>query len=89
MLQYDTVWDAGHNNYQIKKTVFKTFPEKEHPTPDMVSNDSVIVKTAPYVTNIMSGAILLGFNTTQIIKSKQKIREASLIVMVQFFLLVY
>ena len=80
MLQYDTVWDAAHSNYQIKKTVFKTFPENEHPGPGIVSNDSVIIKIAPYVTSVMSGAIQLGFNTKAIITSKEKIRNTSLIV---------
>jgi two-component system NtrC family sensor kinase len=80
MLQYDTTWDANHNNFQIKKTVFKTFPENEHPDPEIVTTNTLIVKRATFNTSVMSGAILLGFNTNEIIKSKQKITLASLFV---------
>jgi two-component system NtrC family sensor kinase len=80
MLQYDTTWDVNHNNFQIKKTVFKTFPENEHPDPEIVTTNTLIVKRATFNTSVMSGAILLGFNTNEIIKSKQKITLASLFV---------
>ena len=80
MIQYDTLWNKDHNFYHIKKTIFKTFPENEHPNPDMLSNDSIIVKESPFVTSTMSGAILLGFNTKDILMSKRKIRIASLMV---------
>ncbi len=80
MVQYDTSWNDNHTNYQIKKTIFKTFPEREHPNADMISNDSIIVKEAPFKTDMMSGAILLGFNTKEIVENKEQIKIASIIV---------
>ncbi len=80
MLQYDTTWNDDHSNYKVKGTIFKTFPEKEHPNIDMVSSDSIIVKKSPFVTGMMSGAIMLGFNTKEIAKSKEKIKITSVIV---------
>ena len=80
MVQYDTSWNETHTNYQIKKTVFKTFPEKEHPDPNIISTDSIIVKQSTFSTTMMTGAILLGFSTKDIIASKVKIRLASLLV---------
>ena len=80
MLQYDTTWNDDHSNYKVKETIFKTFPEKEHPNIDMVSSDSIIVKKSPFVTGMMSGAIMLGFNTKEIAKSKEKIKITSVIV---------
>ena len=79
MLQFDTTWNNDHSRFQISKTVFKTFPEKEHPNPGMVSSDSVIVKTSPFTTQMMSGAILLGFNTKEIVRSRRKITITSLL----------
>jgi two-component system NtrC family sensor kinase len=80
MVQFDTSWNTSHTNFVLKKTVFKTFPENEHPSPEMLSSDSVIVKDAPFTTDVMSGAILLGFNTKEIVRSKEKIRTASIVV---------
>jgi two-component system, NtrC family, sensor kinase len=80
MITYDTAWNSDRSKYQIKKTIFKTFPENEHPNPGMLSNDSIIVKNSPFVTSTISGDILLGFNTKDIIQSKRKIRIASLMV---------
>jgi two-component system NtrC family sensor kinase len=80
MLQSDTIWNASHDKFRIKETVFRTFPEKEHLSPAIKSNDSLIVKKAPFSTKMMSGAILLGFNTKGIEASKAKIKNTSIIV---------
>ena len=80
MVQYDTAWESGHSNYKIKKTIFKTFPENQHPSPETTSNDSIIVKEAPFKTEMMTGSIMLGFNTKEIVESKEKIKIASIIV---------
>lgn len=80
MLQFDTTWNADHSNYHVKETVFKTFPEKEHPDPDMISNNSIIVKKSPFKTEMMSGAIMLGFSTKEIAQSKEKIKLTSIVV---------
>jgi len=81
MIQFDTVWEgANHKKFKIKKSVFKTVPENQKPDPEMVSNDSIIVKQSTYSTSSMSGAILLAFNTNEISKSNAKIMRTSLIV---------
>ncbi len=81
MLLYDTIWSGtDHKDFKLKKNVFRTFPENEHTNPDMVSNDSVIIKESPFTNNSMSGTILLGFNTREIVKSKAEITNTSLIV---------
>jgi signal transduction histidine kinase len=80
LLQYDSIWDPAHKNFKVKKTILSTFPEKETLNPDMVSNDAVIVKRSPFTTAATSGAILLGFSTRDIVKSKQKIKLTSLVV---------
>jgi hypothetical protein len=63
MVQSDTIWDDSHTGYEVKSSVFKTFPEKEHPIATVSSNDSIIVKQAPFATSVLSGSILLAFNT--------------------------
>ena len=50
MVQYDTVWNNDHNNFQIKKAIFKTFPENEHPDPDIQSSRSIIIKRGTFST---------------------------------------
>ncbi|MEP6582641.1 MAG: ATP-binding protein [Ginsengibacter sp.] len=79
-LQYDTIWNGYHSNYQIKKTIFRTFPENQHPEADTQSTNSKIVKSGPFNTHVMSGAILLAFTTKEINESQKKIRFTSLIV---------
>ena len=80
MVQYDTVWNDDHHNFQIKKAIFKTFPENEHPDPNIQSTHSIIVKRGTFNTPIISGVILLAFTTKEINESEKKIRHASLIV---------
>jgi two-component system NtrC family sensor kinase len=80
MVQSDTIWDSGHNTFKISQKVFKTFPQNQHITPTIASNDSLIVKKAPFSTSMMSGAILLGFNTEGIEASKAQIKSTSVIV---------
>jgi signal transduction histidine kinase len=79
MLQSDTTWNDNHTNYKVELSVFKTFPENQHPEPTISSNDSIIVKQAPFVTSVMSGSIMLAFTTKEIVQSERKIRETSLI----------
>jgi two-component system NtrC family sensor kinase len=80
MVQADTAWNAAHDKYEIKQTVFKTFPEKERLSPNITSNDSLIVKKSPFATKMMSGSIMLGFNTKGIEASKAKIKHTSIFV---------
>jgi two-component system, NtrC family, sensor kinase len=79
MLQSDTTWNDAHTNYTVKVSVFKTFPENQHPTPTITSNDSIIVKQSAFVSPLMSGSIMLAFTTREIVQSQKKIRATSLI----------
>ncbi|RYG33286.1 MAG: hypothetical protein EOO01_33370, partial [Chitinophagaceae bacterium] len=80
MLQTDTVWNQAHDKFSIKQNVFRTFPENQRVDAKVASNDSLIVKKAPFSTGMMSGAILLGFNTKGIEASKARITRTSIIV---------
>ena len=79
-VQYDTVWSDDLRNFQIEKTIFRTFPEKEHPEPNIQSNNLIIIKRGTFNTPVMSGVILLAFTTKEINESQKEIRHASLIV---------
>jgi len=87
MLQSDTIWNAKHDKFEIKQKVFKTFPEGQQLSADITSNDSLIVKNAPFSTGMMSGAILLGFNTKDIEAGKAKVKNTS--IMVSCFVLLF
>jgi two-component system NtrC family sensor kinase len=63
-----------------KKEVFKTYPEKFPVSIQTVSNDSMIVKNAPFITPNMQGEIMLAMGTHQITESKKDIRNTSLLV---------
>ena len=79
-VQYDTAWSDDHQNFNIEKTVFKTFPETEHPQPGIKSDNSIIVKRGVFNTPVMSGVILLAFTTKEINESQKEIRHDSLMV---------
>ncbi len=80
MIQTDTVWNEMHDAFDIKRTVFKTFPANKIVDVNQASDDSVLVKEAPFYTAMMSGSILLGFSKGEIVQSKKQIRFTSLIV---------
>jgi signal transduction histidine kinase len=79
-VQYDTAWSDDHQSFKIEKTIFKTFPETEHPEPNVQSGSSIIVKRGNFDTPIMSGVILLAFTTKEINESQKEIRHDSLMV---------
>lgn len=85
MLQTDTVWNNDSISFTVKRTIFKTFPERINIPLNIQSNDSILVKSAPFKTSIMNGEILLGFSTDEIVESKQQIRTTSLIVSILVF----
>ncbi len=78
MLQTDTVWNDDHTNYKVNEKLFKTYPEKA--IASAVSTNSIIVKRSPFITPVMSGAILIGFSTQAINAGKQQIKITSLVV---------
>ena len=63
-----------------EKTVLKTVPEEYPVKIDMGSIDTMIVKVSPFITPTMSGEIMIGMGTHQIVESKKEIRNTSLMV---------
>jgi two-component system NtrC family sensor kinase len=86
LVQIDTLWSKDSTLIGTKQTIFKTFPEKFSPDSGIMSNDSVIIKRAPFQTTMMSGDILLAFTSDAIREGKKKIRRTSLIVSGSIFL---
>ena len=79
LLQTDTIWDATHSKYQIKRTIFKTFPEQRKFDVNAVSDDSTVIKRAAFSTPMMTGEIVLASSTREIIQSRKQIRYTSLL----------
>ncbi|MBC6608820.1 HAMP domain-containing protein [Hymenobacter sp. BT188] len=79
LLQTDTVWNAQRSAYHIKRTVFKTYPEGQAIAVEATSNDTTVIKRAPFSTPMMSGEILLASSTRDIIQSRRQIRITSLL----------
>ena len=63
-----------------EKTIFKTVPDEYPISEGFETNDTMIVKTAPFSTPLMSGDIVLAMGTDAITKSKKEIRFTSLFV---------
>ena len=80
LVQIDSIWNKDSTLQGTKETLIKTFPEKFKPDSGLSSSDTVIVKRAPFQTNMMSGDIMLGFTSDAIDEGKKKIRRTSLIV---------
>lgn len=81
LLEEDTVWETG-GKFHIRDTVINTFPENADLPSKIESSDSLIVKRASLNTRIINGngAILLGFNTREILNTQKRIRIISFIV---------
>ena len=80
LVQTDTIWNNAHTNYTLKQSIFETVPSNIHPSLQINSNDSAIVKRAGFKTSFMSGDILIAFSTNEINKTKKSIRLTSLLV---------
>ncbi|WP_022823098.1 ATP-binding protein [Hymenobacter norwichensis] len=78
LLQTDTVWDQNHATYQVKRTVFRTYPERRQINVNALSDDSTVVKRSAFSTPMMNGEILLASSTREIVQSKRQIRLTSL-----------
>ncbi len=87
MLQTDTAWNDNHNDYKLKTTVFKTYPESAVADIAAISNDSIIIKKAGFATPMMSGQIMLAFTTEEISIAKKQIRITSIIVSLIVFVI--
>ncbi len=86
LLQLDTIWNLRHDSFEISETIFSTFPETMHPLLSQASSDSIIIKRALFESQMMNGAIMVGFSTQAIKNSQQKIRKTSLMVTGSIFL---
>ena len=80
MIQTDSSFNEQTKKADVKKNVFKSYPETFSPDPGWISNDTMIIKWSPFSTDMMKGQIMLGFDTSEIIKSKKEIRQTSLLV---------
>lgn len=87
VLESDTDWNDDHTRFSLRESVFKTFPENIKVSTGLTSNDSLVVKRAPFSTAIMSGEIMLGFGTSAIIQIKRQIRTTSMVVSSVVFLI--
>lgn len=80
LVQTDTTWNDAHTKYSLQQSIFETVPATMHPSLQMNSSDSAIVKRAGFKTPFMSGEILLAFSTREINENKKHIRIISLLV---------
>ena len=80
MIQWDTLWNDKHTSYKFKKTIFKTYPEEFSLDHDVNESEWRIVKSAPFISPIMNGEILLSFSTKEIIQSKKHLRTTAMVV---------
>jgi two-component system, NtrC family, sensor kinase len=80
LLQYDTVWSDNRKSYQIKEKVFRTYPEDHAYASSEETDYDLIIKHSPFKSEMMSGAVKIGFSTEAISDGKKKIRFTSLIV---------
>ena len=87
LVQTDTLQKAGEQGYDISKTIFKTIPDGVEVDVDDHSSDLYIVKTAPFISPIMSGEVMLSFSTREILLSRKQIRITSVIASLVVFLI--
>lgn len=80
MLQADTLWNEANTSYTITEKLFNTYPENNPYGPAAATNEDIIVKSSPFESSMMSGAILIGFSTDTINSSVRKIKVLSLLV---------
>jgi two-component system NtrC family sensor kinase len=87
LIQSDTVWNDDHTKFHLSKSIFRSYPDSVKVDTGAVTNDSLIVKRAPFSTPLMSGEIMLGLTTREIVKSKKQIRITSLLVSLIVFVI--
>lgn len=78
LLQIDTIWAPNHSAFQLKKSIFKTYPDNKKVDINAISSPYLVVKRAHFVTPLMTGEILLASSTNAIIQSRKQIRATSL-----------
>ncbi len=80
LVQTDTTWNDAHTKYTLQQSIFETVPANRHPSLQITSSDSAIVKRTGFRTPFMSGEIVLAFSTREINENKKNIRIISLLV---------
>ncbi len=87
LIETDTVWNDAHTQRTYKNVVFKSYPENAEANVEMNSNDTIIIKRAYFMTQMLNGEIMLGFTTDEIIENKRQIRNTSLLVTAIVFII--
>jgi len=85
LLVTDTLWSSNHQEFSLKDSVLKTFPET--PILNLQEGESVIRKRSAFSTEMMSGAIELGLTTEEISAGKKEIRLTSMLVSCVFLVI--
>ena len=80
LIQIDTLWNNEHTRVENKETVLATFPETVNHDPAMISNDSLIVKRAPFPEFPDVRSHFVRFFNCGNSKSQKSVRIESLIV---------
>lgn len=87
LIQKDSIWNEAHTSYTIKDTVVVAYPDDQSFNKDLQSNDSLIVKRAPFKTDIMEGDIMLVVRTDSIKSRQKKIWVTALLVSGAIFII--
>ena len=87
LLASDTTWNNEHTEFTIKDSVLRTFPDDIDSSIIIHSKNSIIQKRSNFTSEMMNGAIILAVTTSDIEKSKKKIRMISLLVSAVVFLI--
>jgi two-component system NtrC family sensor kinase len=87
LIQTDTVWNPQHTAFTLHDSVIVAFPDDKKFSIDTRSNDSLIVKRAPFRSDIMNGDIMLVVSTDSISKRKKQIWLTALLVSGVIFLI--
>lgn len=87
LIQKDSIWNEAHTSYTIKDTVVVAYPDDLPFSKNLQSNDSLIVKKAPFKTDIMEGEIMLVVRTDSIKSRQKKIWVTALLVSGAIFII--
>jgi two-component system, NtrC family, sensor kinase len=80
LIQKDTVWNESKTTYIVRDSVLVSYPDDQAINKDLASNDTLIVKRAPFKTEIMEGEIMLVVRTASIKLRQKKIWITAMLV---------
>lgn len=81
----DTIPNENEDGFTLEHTAMTTFPPKIEYEEIQRINDSCIVKQSPFVSEMMSGTIMVGFKTDEIEENMDRIRLVAIIVSIVVF----